>query len=72
MRYVKKRARDEIRSGNIAVTSGLRSIYPGEIPIGEVIKIEAPEWQPSLIVEIEPVIDFSRLEYVFVLQLERK
>ncbi len=72
MRYVKKRARNEIHTGNTVVTSGLRSIYPGEIPIGDVIKIEAPEWQPSLIVEIEPVIDFSRLEYVFVLQQEKK
>ncbi len=72
MRYIKKRAKDEIHSGDIVVTSGLRSIYPGEIPIGEIFKIEAPEWQPSLIVEIEPVIDFSRLEYVFVLQQERK
>ncbi len=70
MRYVKKRAKEEIRYGDLVVTSGLRSIYPASIPIGRVVGIEAPEWQPSLIIEIEPAIDFSRLEYVFILKQE--
>jgi rod shape-determining protein MreC len=70
MLYVKKRAVETIRYEDLVVSSGLRSLYPKDIPIGRVVSIEAPEWQSSLIIEIEPVIDFSRLEYVFVLVQE--
>lgn len=70
MRYIAKRSIDKLRHGDLVVSSGYRSIYPAAIPIGTVKKIEAPEWQASLLVELEPIIDFSRLEYVYILQQE--
>lgn len=68
MKYIKKRAKDEIQYGDRVVTSGLGGIYPKGIEIGRVSKIIFQEYETSLIVELEPSIDFSRLEYVFVIE----
>jgi rod shape-determining protein MreC len=70
MRHVHKRAREETRYGDLVITSGMKSIYPKDIFIGRIRSIGAQEWESGLELEIEPVIDFTRLEYVFVLDLE--
>lgn len=69
MRYVKKRARDSINIGDKVVTSGLddNSIFPKNIPIGFVSKIRIHDYETSLEIFLEPIIDFSTLEYVFIL-----
>ena len=67
MNYVKKIAREEIEYGDFVVTSGMKSIYPKGIYIGRVTAIEGKEWDTSLQLEIEPVVEFTKLEYVFVL-----
>lgn len=68
MRFVKKRAKDEVQFGDLAVTTGFESIYPPEVAIGRVKKVIAPDFQTSVDMELEPVLDFSRLEYVFVIK----
>jgi len=68
MEYIKKRAKEEVGYGDLVVTSGLSSVYPEGLYIGRVRSVEAPEWEASLSLELEPVVDFSTLEYVFVLE----
>jgi rod shape-determining protein MreC len=68
MKYIKKRAKDEIQYGDRIVTSGLGGVYPKGIEIGRVSKIIFQEYETSLTVELESAIDFSRLEYVFVIE----
>lgn len=68
MIYVKKRARSEIVYGDLVVTSGLSRIYPPGIYIGRVRSITAKEFETTLNIDIEPIIDFSKLEHVFVLK----
>ncbi|GAB1482793.1 rod shape-determining protein MreC [Treponema sp.] len=70
MNYVKKRANDEINFGDMVVTSGLGGIYPQDLSIGRVSKVLFQEFKTSIEVELEPVIDFSRLEYVFAIESE--
>lgn len=70
MNYVNKSARDRIGYGDLIVTSGVGSIYPRGIYIGRVRSVVVREYETSLELEIEPVVDFSRLEYVFVLKEE--
>lgn len=70
MLYVKKHARNDIHYDDIVITSGMNSIYPRGIYLGRVKEIGAKEYDPSLEIEIEPIIDFSRVEYVFVLKTE--
>lgn len=68
MKFVKKSAKDTVQYGDLVVTSGFESIYPPDIAIGRVQKVRDLEYQTSLELYLEPVLDFSRLEYVFVLR----
>jgi rod shape-determining protein MreC len=72
LRYVPRDARNAIRYGDSIVTSGLRSLFPAEIPVGTVVRVTAPSWETSLVIDVEPVIDYSRLEYVFVIASNRR
>jgi rod shape-determining protein MreC len=67
VQYIKKRARDEIQFGDLVVTSGLQSLYPPNIKVGRVSKLRLLDYLASMELEIEPIIDFSRLEYVFII-----
>ena len=68
MRFIRKRARDEINIGDMVVSSGLGGIYPVGINIGRVNRINYQEDELSMDVELDPIVDFSRLEYVFVIK----
>jgi len=70
MRFVPKRARDEINIGDIIITSGMGGIFPKGINIGRVSGINMPEYETTLEIELIPMIDFSRLEYVFIMEAE--
>jgi rod shape-determining protein MreC len=65
MRNIPKRAREEINYGDLVVSSGMGGVYPPGIAIGRVIRFE--EYENSMTVELESVIVFSKLEYVFVI-----
>ena len=69
MKYVKKQAKDDIKIGEKILTSGYDddSNYPKNIAIGVVSNILVNDYETSISLELEPVLDFSRLEYVFVL-----
>ncbi|MDR2900783.1 MAG: rod shape-determining protein MreC [Treponema sp.] len=70
MRFVRRRAGDEIQFGDMVKSSGMGRLYPAEINIGRVAKVLVQESENTIDVEIEPSIDFSRLEYVFVIITE--
>ncbi|MDR0759234.1 MAG: rod shape-determining protein MreC [Treponema sp.] len=71
MRLISKWARGEIHLGDMIVTSGVKgvvdAVYPAGINIGRVSRILYQEYEVSMDVELESSIDFSRLEYVFVI-----
>jgi rod shape-determining protein MreC len=66
-----KKAKDEIKIGDLIVTSGENNTYPKNIPIGFVVKTTGLDYETSLTLEIEPIIDFTRLENVFVLNISQ-
>lgn len=70
IRYVKKRAKDEIQYGDLVITSGLQSLYPPGIGVGRVTKLKDLDYLTSLELEMEPTIDFGRIEYVFIIRSE--
>jgi rod shape-determining protein MreC len=72
MRFIRKRARDEINYGDMIVSSGLGGVYPAGINIGRVSGVNYQEYEISMEVILEPVIDFSRLEYVFVIDSQKE
>ncbi|MDR2484641.1 MAG: rod shape-determining protein MreC [Treponema sp.] len=70
MRFIQKRARDEISYGDIVITSGIggrTGVYAPGINVGRVSKVLYQENEISMELELESVIDFSRLEHVFVI-----
>lgn len=68
MRFVKKRAKDEVQFGDLVSTTGYESIYPPDIAVGRVTKIHVLEYQTSIEIDLDPVLDFSRVEYVFAIK----
>jgi rod shape-determining protein MreC len=69
MRFVKKHMKDYLQFGDLVVTTGYESIYPAEVAIGRVRKVRVLEYQTSIDIELDPVLDFSRIEYVFVVRV---
>ena len=67
MRFISNRARDEINIGDVVISSGTGGVIPAGINIGRVIRINYQEEELSMEVELETSIDFSRLEYMFVI-----
>src|SRR5271157_6558677 len=66
MSYVKKTAKDKISYGDLVVSSGLGGVYPKGINIGRIRDIAAPAYETSLVLQVQPIIDFDRLEYLFL------
>ncbi len=70
MNGVKKHAAAEIQYGDIIETSGLGELYPKGIAVGRYRKMQAKEYETTLELEVEPIIDFTKLEYVYVLKVQ--
>ena len=68
MRYVKKIAKDKISYGDLVVSSGLGGLYPKGINVGRIREISAPAYDTSLVLQVEPIVSFERMEYVFLLR----
>lgn len=59
--------RDEVEVGDIVVTSGRGGRYPKELLVGRVRAVEKEEFGLYQRAIVEPAVDFSRLEEVFVI-----
>jgi rod shape-determining protein MreC len=71
MRYVRKSAGPDIRINDIVITSGLQSIYPPGIVIGRIKEIRSRDYATSLELVLQPIIDITKAEYVFILGSDR-
>ena len=69
MQYVQKRAKDEIGIGDRILASGENNLFPKDSPIGIITGIKVPDYETYLELTVQPIIDFFRLDYVFVLDL---
>jgi rod shape-determining protein MreC len=67
LRFVRRRSRGEISIGEPVVTSGLGGVYPPGIILGRVNKVLYQDNDTSIEIELDSSADFSRLEYVFVI-----
>ncbi len=56
-----------IKIGDKIVTSGEGGIFPGGIPIGEVVSLRSSEEGKVVTCVIKPAVDFKNLSYVFIL-----
>jgi len=72
MSYVKKLALNEVQYGELVITSGMGQLFPEGFHIGRVREMTAKGYEASLELEVEPIVDFSRLEYAFIIDTEEK
>ena len=59
--------RDEVEEGEIVVTSGRAGTFPKELPIGRIKSVDTKSFGLYQTVTVEPVVDFSRLEEVYII-----
>jgi rod shape-determining protein MreC len=67
--YIPKSEMDQLKQGDIVVTSGLDQVFPPEIMIGRVGNVRLNEFSSSLVIDVQPAIDLSRIEYVFAIDV---
>lgn len=67
MLYVAQAAKTSTGVGDLVVTSGLNSIFPPNLIIGKIATIESKAYEPSLSLTVSPFVEFSKLEYVYLL-----
>jgi len=58
---------EDVRVGDIVVTSGIGGVFPKGLPIGEVTMVKKGEYGIFQSVDIRPFVAMSRLEQVLVL-----
>lgn len=56
------------QNGEELVTSGFGGIYPANIPVGKIVDIKAKSTGLFSEADILPAVDFSRMQYLFVLR----
>lgn len=67
MKYIKKRALENLHFGDIIVTSGENGNYMRDMPVGTISEIRTIDYDSSLDIDLIPIIDFSKLETVIVI-----
>lgn len=64
MEYVLQK--ETIQPGDTVVTSGLGGLFPREIPVGKVTRVRKPDSSLYLEIEVEPLLDMTRLREVIL------
>ncbi|MEL6180595.1 MAG: rod shape-determining protein MreC, partial [Myxococcota bacterium] len=63
--------KDEIQEGDQLVTSGKGGIFPQELLVGTITAVDSREYGLNQQATVEPVVDFGRIEEVFIITGER-
>ena len=66
LKYLKRE--DDVKEGDIVVTSGLSLLFPGGIPIGTVTSVKKQEYGLTQEVVVKPFINAAQLEEVFIVK----
>ena len=64
MKYVNRT--EDVKIDDLVITSGLGGIFPKGLMIGKVYKVVKKPYGTEQYIEIEPTVDFSKLEEIFV------
>ena len=57
----------DVKVGDLVITSGLGGVYPKGLLVGRITEVSDPGTQLLQRAQIEPAVDFGRLEQVFVM-----
>lgn len=59
-------AGSDVQVGDRVITSGIGSVYPAELAIGEVIAVEQDAYSRTLTATVRPYVDLAKLQYVMI------
>jgi rod shape-determining protein MreC len=62
----------DIQAGDRVITSGLEGIFPKGLLVGTIVSMGREKHELFQIAEVKPVVDFSRIEGVFVILRDRR
>ena len=65
LQYVEKS--EDIKKGDIIITSGLDNIFPKGFPVAMVENVENKPYAVALKVELKPIVDADKIEEVFII-----
>ena len=57
-----------VRAGDLVITSGISKIYPKDIPVANVISVEVDPERPFLQIVVEIIADIYNSNYLFIIQ----
>lgn len=57
----------DAKEGDIVYTSGLGSVYPRGLPIGEIVSVKKNDYDRTSSAKIQTFVDFSDLKYVMII-----
>lgn len=66
MKYLRRT--DDIRVGDVVISSGTGGLFPKGLVIGKVVNVEKKNWGITQQVDVYPNVDFSKLEEVIVIK----
>ncbi len=70
LNYIKNRVLNDLQFGDVIVTSGENDNYIRETPIGTISAIADVDYDTNLVISVVPIIDFTRLEEVILVDTE--
>ncbi|NIR51176.1 rod shape-determining protein MreC [candidate division KSB1 bacterium] len=62
--------RSDVKVGDMVVTSGFSALFPSGLEIGRVVKVTEAKQDMFMNILVQPAVDFSRLEEVFVVKTQ--
>lgn len=65
-------SREQVSPGDAVITSGTGGIFPKGLPVGRVTDVRQEKYGLFQGIDVEPAVDFSRLEEVLVLLKEKR
>lgn len=66
MKHVRRT--DDIRDGDVIISSGIGTLFPKGLVVGKVVSVRKKKYGITQTVEILPSVDFSRLEEVIIIK----
>ncbi len=58
---------DSVKMGDVVITSGLGEVFPQELVVGKVARVERKDADPFQVAVVEPTVDMNKLERLYVL-----
>jgi rod shape-determining protein MreC len=62
----------EIKEGDVLFTSGMSRIFPSNIKVGHVIRVEKQKEQLFQTIQVKPAVNFNQIEEVFIVHMKRE